>query len=194
VIARAIVVISALLAAAASQSPFNSYEVFLDAHKIPGSCVAGDLEGFRNRTYTFRNGSVYPFGAPLALSDGRLIEQNPLGTPEWETSLLSAEWVTVERRQAALITIGANHVHGSGGVTHVLVAECRDRQLFVLFEASGEGVRDVAFTKNRGLTVRCWVWESNDAHCCPSKQAEERFHWRGGRFVRVSRVLRRAQR
>jgi hypothetical protein len=183
----------ALFAATASQSPHNSYTVFLRAHKMPGACVTGDLEGFRNRTYTFRNGTVYPFSTSLALRHGKLIERNPFGTPEWETFLLSAEWVNVERRRAALVTIGSNHVHGPGGVTHVLVAECRNQQLIVLFEATGEGVRDAAFTKNRELTLTRWVWASTDAHCCPSKEAEERFRWRGGRFVRLSRVLRPAK-
>ena len=92
-----------------------------------------------------------------------------------------------------LLVIGADHVHGSGGATHVMVAECRDRQLVVLFEASGEGVRDASFATNGKLTVRRWVWSSTDAHCCPGKEAEERYDWsRTGRFVRGSRAERPA--
>lgn len=182
-----------LFVATASGSPFNSYAVFLSPRKMPGVCVSGGLEEFRNRTYTFRSDNVYPFGTPLTLRDGKLIERNLFGTPEWDTSLVSADRVSVDGRRAVLLIVGAVHVNGTGEASHVLVAECRGRQLFVLFEASGQGVREATFAADQGLTVTRWVWSSTDAHCCPSKEAEERYQWsRAGRFVRVSRVERQA--
>jgi hypothetical protein len=182
----------ALFLAPAAQSPFNSYAVFLSPRQLPGTCADEDLEQFRNRTYTFRS-DIYP-GKPITLRNGKVIERNPLGTPEWETSLTAAEPLKIASRQATLLIIGSNHVHGSGGATHVLVVECRKRALIVWFEASGEGVRDASFTAgDQDLTVSRWIWSSTDAHCCPSKEAEERYRWRpGGRFVRVSRAERPA--
>jgi hypothetical protein len=54
-------------------------------------------------------------------------------------------------------------------------------------------VRDASFTGvDQDLTVSRWIWSSTDAHCCPSKEAEERYRWGpGGRFVRVGRAERR---
>jgi hypothetical protein len=179
----------------ASDSPFNSYAVFLSPRKLPDACASGSVEEFRNRTYTFRSDKVYPFGTPVTLSDGKLIERNLFGTPEWETSLVSSEGVSVAGRDAVLLVVGADHVNGSGGASHVLVVECREQKLFVLFEASGEGLREAAFVPHHGLTVTRWVWTSTDAHCCPSKEAEERYDWKraAGRFVRVTSAERSAR-
>jgi hypothetical protein len=183
----------ALFVAVASGSPFNSYSVFLSPRKLPGACVSGELDEFRNRTYAFRTDKVYPWGESVTLSNGKFIEHNPFGTPEWEISLVSAEAMSLFGRRPALLVLGAEHLNGTGGGSHVM-AECRDRNLFTLFEASGEGVREATFAPGRGLTVTRWVWSSTDAHCCPSRQVEERYDWRrsGGRFVRVSRVERSA--
>lgn len=83
-------------------------------------------------------------------------------------------------------------VNGVGRAAHVLVAACRDRRLIVLFEAGGEGLRDAAFAR-RELTVMRWVWSPADGHCCPGKEAEERYRWaRNGRFVRARRAERLA--
>lgn len=171
-------------------SPFNSYAAFLSPRELPGTCTSGDLEQFRNRTYAFRRDDGYPADDLVRLTDGKFIEMNPLGTPEWETSLVSAESVSVAGGNAVLLVIGAVHLNGTGSSTHVLLAQCRDRKLVVLFEAVGEGVRDVTFTANRGLRVKRWLWSSTDAHCCPSKEAEERYRWSGraGRFERSSGV------
>jgi hypothetical protein len=180
----------ALLTATTPESPFNSYDVFLSPRTMAGACSSGDLEGFRNRTYTFRS-RIYPSGNPLTLRDGQVVERNLFGTPEWATSLARADRVNVDGRPAVLLMIAAEHVNGTGSATHVLVAECRAQQLVVLFEASGEGVRDASFATSHKLTVMRWVWSSTDAHCCPSKEAEERYGWsRTGRFVRVSRAQR----
>jgi len=183
----------ALLTGTTQRSPFNSYQVFLSPRTLPGAC-SSDLNEFRNRTYTFRSG-IYPSDSPLTLHDGEAVERNMFGTPEWETSLARADRVNVDGMEAVLLVIGANHVNGTGGATHVMVTRCRDGQLVVLFEASGEGVRDASFGTTFELTVTRWVWSSNDGHCCPSKEAEERYKWgRARRFVRVSRTERPVRR
>jgi hypothetical protein len=183
----------ALLTGTTQRSSFNSYEVFLSPRTLPGACSGDDLKEFRNRTYTFRS-DIYPSDNPLTLRDGEAVERNMFGTPEWETSLTGADRVTVDGREAVLLVIAADHVNGTGRAAHVMVARCRDGQLVVLFEASGEGLRDASFGKNHELTVRRWVWSSQDGHCCPSKEDEERYKWgRAGRFVRVSRAERTAR-
>jgi hypothetical protein len=173
------------------QSPFNSYNVFLTPRKLPGTCAGHDREQFKNRTYTF-GGDVYPSSASLTLRDGEFVERNPFGTVEWETSLVSVEPLKVAGRQATLLVIGSNHVNGSGGATHVLVVDCRNRELMVWFEAGGEGIRDASFTEaDQNLRVSRWVWSRTDAHCCPSGKAEEHYRWRpGGPFVRVTSSTR----
>jgi hypothetical protein len=124
----------ALLSARAAQSSFNSYDVFLTPRNLPGTCTGQDREQFRNRTYTFR-GHIYPFSNSLTLRDGKVVERDPLGTPEWEMSLATAVPLKVAGRLATLLIIGAQHVHGTGGATHILVVECRKRELIVWFEA-----------------------------------------------------------
>ena len=169
------------------QSPFSSYQVFLSPRKLPGACAGEHPDQLRNRTYTFLS-SVYPSGHALTLHDGKAIERNPLGTVEWETSLVAVEPMKIETRRGTLLTIGANHVHGTGGATHVLVVECRNRELTVWFEAGGEGVREASFeAADQELSVSRWIWSPADAHCCPSKEGQERFRWRprAARFVRV---------
>ena len=189
-----IVVGLALLAGGTQPSPFNSYRVFLSPRTLPGACSSDDPKELRNRTYTFRS-DIYPSDSPLTLRDGEAVERNMFGTSEWETSLTRADRVNVDGREAVLLLIAADHVNGTGRAAHVLVTRCRDGQLVVLFEAGGEGVRDASFGETHELTVTRWVWSSNDAHCCPGREAEERYKWgRTGRFVRVSRVERRARR
>jgi hypothetical protein len=183
-----------LFQATAEQSPFSSYEVFLSPRKLPGTCAGEDLDQFRNRTYTFRS-RVYPSAHGVTLHNGKVVERNPLGTAEWETSLVEVEPVKVETGMRTLLIIGANHVHGTGGATHVLVVECRNRELTVWFEAGGEGVRDASFeSADQELSVNRWIWSPTDAHCCPSKESQERYQWRrsAGRFVPVGRSERAA--
>jgi hypothetical protein len=180
-----------LFVAQPSESSFNSYDVFLSPRTLPGACASASAEELRNRTYTFRSP---PFDSPVTLSGGKLIERNILGTPEWEISLVSAEAINVAGRRAVLAVVGFEHVNGTGGASHVFVAECRKQRLFVLFEAGGEGVREATFLPERGLTVIRWLWSPTDGHCCPSKEVEERYRWdrATNRFVRVSRVERNA--
>src|SRR4026207_2312133 len=64
--------------------------------------------------------------------------------PGGET-LVAVEPVKVETHMRTLLIIGANHVNGTGGATHVLVVECRNRELTVWFEAGSEGMRDASF-------------------------------------------------
>jgi hypothetical protein len=184
----------ALFQATAEQSPFSSYEVFLSPRKLPGTCAGEDPDQFRNRTYTFRSG-VYPAESAVTLHNGEVVERNALGTAEWETDLLAVEPVKVATRIGTLLIIGSNHVHGTGGATHLLVVECRNHELTVWFEAGGEGVRDASFeVAAQELLVSRWIWSPTDAHCCPSKEGQERYQWhrRAGRFVRVGRAERAA--
>ncbi len=183
-----------LFQATAEQSPFNSYEVFLSPRKLPGPCAGQEPDQFRNRSYTF-SGNVYPSGQSVTLRNGKFVERNPLGTAEWETSLITVEPVKAETGMRTLLIIGADHVHGTGGATHVLVVECRNRELTLWFEAGGEGIRDASFeASNQELSVNRWIWSPADAHCCPSKEGQERYQWRrgAGRFVRVERTERAA--
>ena len=172
----------ALVSALASQSPFNSYNVFLTPRIMPGACTGQDPGQFRNRTYIF-GGNV---SNPVTLRDGTFVEA-PLGTPEFETSLETAQALKAGGRVATLLIIRSQHVHTPGGTTYVFVVECRKRQLSVWFEASGEGIRDASLTEaDQTLTVSRWIWAAADAHCCPSGEAEERYRWgRRGEFVRV---------
>ena len=169
------------------QSPFNSYNVFLTPRKLPGTCAGQDRQQFRNRTYTF-GGDVDPSRASLTLRDGKFVERNPFGTVEWETSLVSVEPLKVTGRQTTLLVIGSSHVNGTGGATHVLVVECRNRELIAWFEAGGEGIRDASFREAElHLVISRWVWSGTDAHCCPSGKAEERYRWGPrGPFVRLT--------
>jgi hypothetical protein len=181
-----------LFQAPAGQSPFNSYEVFLTPRKLGGTCAGEDPDQFRNRTYTFRS-HVYPAEHGVTLHDGEVVERNLLGTAEWETSLVAVEPVKVETRMRTLLIIGANHVNGTGGATHVLVVECRNRELTVWFEAGGEGIRDASFeAAGQELSVSRWIWSPTDAHCCPGREGQERYRWRrsAARFVRVGWVER----
>jgi hypothetical protein len=178
------------------QSPFSSYEVFLTPRKLPGGCTGEDPAQFQNRAYTFRS-RVYPFGHAVTLHDGKAVERDPLGIAEWETSVDAVKRLKVETGLRALLIIAANHVHGSGGATHVLVVECRNRELTVWFEAGGEGVRAASFeAADQELSVSRWIWSPADAHCCPSKEGKERYRWRPGaaRFVRVGSTERAAPR
>jgi hypothetical protein len=172
----------ALVSVSAPQSPFNSYDVFLTPRNLPGRCTGHDVEQFRNRRYTFGG----DLSNPVTLRDGKFVD-SPFGTPEFETSLGTAEALKAADRTATLLIIRSQHVHGTGGTTHVLVVECRNRKLTVWFEATGEGIRDASFTESdQRLTVSRWIWSATDGHCCPSTQTEEGFRWSPhGRFVRV---------
>ena len=183
----ALIVLSlVVLQATAQQSPFNAYEVFLSSRKLPGTCTGENPDQFRNRTYTFL-GSVNPASA-LTLHNGKFVERNDLGTVEWETSLVAVQPMKLANRMGTLLIIGAAHINGTGGATHVLVVECRDHQLTVWFEAAGEGIRAASFEPEaQELSVSRWIWSSSDGHCCPSKQAQERYRWRrdASGFVRI---------
>src|SRR5215831_9319106 len=96
----------------ATESPFNSYKVFLSQRTLPGACATGTVEEFRNRTYTF-DGDV---SSPVTLRDGKFVD-SPLGTPEFETSLDTAETVKTAGRVFTLLIIGSQHVHALGGRT-----------------------------------------------------------------------------
>jgi hypothetical protein len=96
-----------------------------------------------------------------------------------------------------LLVIGALHVHGTGEFTHVLVVECRNRQLTVWFEAGGEGIRASSLdAAAQELSIVRWIWSPSDAHCCPSKEDHERYRWDRGaeRFVRIATAERAAPR
>jgi hypothetical protein len=173
----------ALLSATALQSPFNSHEVFLTPRNMPGACSGQDPEQFRNRRYTVLGDQ----GGAFTLHDGKLVDA-PLGTPEVETTLVTAKSLNIAGRMATLLIMRTQLVHSLGGRTYVLVVECRNRKLSVSFEASGEGINDVSFTEaNQTLTVSRWVWSATDAHCCPGKKAEERYRVGSlGAFARVT--------
>jgi len=180
-----------LLQAIAAQSPFGSYEVLLSPRTLPDTCAAEDRDQFRNRTYTFGSRG----GSSVTLHNGKAVELNPLGTPEWETSLVSVEPVKLGTREATLLVIGSLHVHGTGEFTHVLVVECRNRQLTVWFEAGGEGIRASSLdAAAQELSIERWIWSPSDAHCCPSKEGQERYRWRlgAGGFERIGTSERAA--
>lgn len=171
------------------ESPVNSYHVFLAPRQIAAACSSRDVEDFRNRTYTFRS-DIYPFRSQLTLRDGRAVERSPFGKPEWETTLTKADTFRLDDRPLVLLVVTADHVGGTGRASHVLVAECRNGRLIVLFEAGGLGIREAALSTSRGLSVTRSVWSSTDAHCCPSKEVEERYLWKGGRFAHVTTAER----
>jgi hypothetical protein len=166
-------------------SPFNTYRVFLDRAQMPGSCSVTDTEHFRNRGYLFR-GWMHR-DTPLVLRDGKALELNELGRPEWETELVRQSVVSVDGQSAVMLRLLANHVGGTGSGGTVLIGTCNDRQLTVVFEAESQGLSDATFTADQDLVVRRAVWSTSDAHCCPSGKAEERYRWDPvtGRFVRI---------
>lgn len=173
------------LGAQATGSSFNAYAVFLDKAEMGRGCSVRDSTQFRNRAYQFR-GWMHR-DTPLVLRDGRALELNALGTAEWETKLVQHTVVAVGGQSAVMLRFVANHVGGTGSWRTVLIATCDDRQLNVVFEAEGQGLRDIAITADEVLVVKRVVWSRSDAHCCPSGEAEEQYRWdrNSGRFVRI---------
>ena len=106
---------------------------------------------------------------------------------EWETELVPQSVVAVDGRPAVMLRFLAIHVGGTGSWGTVMIGTCNDRQLTVVFEAESQGLSDVAFTNDQDLVVRRAVWSTSDAHCCPSREAEERYRWdhNTGHFVRI---------
>ena len=175
----------AALGAQANESPFNAYRVFLDKGQVPGGCSTSDSSHFRNRAYVFR-GWMHR-DAPLVLREGKALELNDLGKAEWETELVQQSVVAVDGRPAVMLRFLAIHVGGTGSWGTVMIGTCNDRQLTVMFEAESLGLGDVAFTNDQDLVVKRAVWSRSDAHCCPSREAEERYRWdhNTGHFVRI---------
>lgn len=158
-----------------TESPFNTYVVFLEKAHSPGRCAVADSEHFRNRSYSFR-GSMRR-DTPLVLRNGKALELNALGRPEWETELVQQSIVAVGRQSAVMLRFLVNHVSGSGSWGTVVIGTCDHRELTVLFEAESQGLSDVALKTDGILVVKRAVWSRSDAHCCPSSEAEERYRW-----------------
>ena len=189
---RVLLVALAFSFAPPTESEFNSYDVFLSSTVVRGGCSSRSPESFRNRTYTLRTNHVYPFLTPVVLQDGRFVE-NFFGRPEWETSLALAQPIQIARRAVVLLMLKSVHVAGTGSAGHVLVVDCHDETMTVLFEASGEGVTDASETDGE-LKVTRFFWSARDAHCCPSRIVDERYRWSGGRFAHVGQLDRRRPR
>lgn len=170
----------------ATGSPFNTYDTFLDKAQMRGGCSVSDSKAFRNRGYQFR-GRRRGEG-PLVLHDGKALELNELGTREWETELLQQSVVAIGGQSAVMLRFISIHVGGTGSWGNALIVTCDDRQLTVVFEAEGHGLRDIAVTKDGVVVVKRYVWSTSDGHCCPSGEAEERYRWdrRSRRFVHMS--------
>jgi hypothetical protein len=175
----------AMLGAQTTGSVFNSYAVFLDKYQMPGGCSITDTEHFRNRAYLFR-GWMHS-QTPLVLRDGKALELNELGRPEWETELVQQSVVAIGDQSAVMLRFLADHVGGTGSWGTVLIGTCSALQLTVVFEAESQGLNETAFTSDQDLVVGRAVWSESDAHASPSGEAEERYRWdrNMGRFVLV---------
>ena len=170
--------------AQATGSSVDPYAVFLDKAVMRGGCSVRDGKQFRNRAYQFR-GRMH--GDTLVLRDGKALELDALGKPDWETELVQQTVVALGSQSAVMLRFVANHVGGSGSWVTVLIGTCSDRQLTVVFEAESQGLGDVALTTGGVLVVKRAVWSASDAQCCPSGKAEEQYRWDrdSGRFVRI---------
>jgi hypothetical protein len=173
------------LGAQTTESSFNSYAVFLDKAEMRGGCSVRDSEHFRNRAYVFR-GWMHN-DTPLVLRDGKALELNVLGRPEWETELVRQSVVTVGGQSAVMLQFVMDHVGSTGSWGKVVIGTCNPRQLTVVFEAEGEGLSGTAFTADQDLVVKRAVWSASDAHASPSGKAEEWYRWdrNRGDFVRI---------
>ena len=170
--------------AQATGSSVDPYAVFLDKAELRGGCSVRDGKQFRNRAYQFR-GRMH--GETLVFRDGKALELDALGKPEWETELVQHTVVAVGSQSAILLRFVANHLSGSGSWGTVLIGTCSDRQLTVVFEAESLGLGDVAVNADGVVVVKRLVWSGSDAHCCPSGKAEEQYRWdrNSRRFVRI---------
>jgi hypothetical protein len=160
------VLVGFVLDAQTIDSPFNSYKVFLEPARMTGGCSVANAEQFGNRAYLFRGWRHSR--TPLVLRNGKAIELNVLGRPEWESELVRHAVVSVGGQPAVLLRFFENHVGGTGSWGTVLIGTCDDRRLTIVFEAESQGLGEIVFTANEELVVGRAVWLRSDAHCCPS--------------------------
>jgi hypothetical protein len=176
-----------------SQTPpplFNSDSLFLSPRKLPGQCSVTDSTALRNREYTLL-GSRHA-GMPVKLRDGKAVERDDLGKVDWETVLVGQKNVRIGNRRAVILVFTSDHLSGTGNVTTILAASCEGGELEVVFEAEGEGIRHTFLPAGPEIVLMRPVWSSTDAHCCPIREATERYRWSraSGQFTRIGRVER----
>lgn len=157
---------------------------------MPTVCPLRHPSDYRNLAYPFR-AKAYPGRRVMQFKDGRHVERvEPTSAVEWSTELQRQESILLGQERAVLLMFHANHVGGTGSVSHVLVVRCKNSRLEVVFEAGGEGMRAL-FSRNGALRITHPIWRGNDSHAAPSRVVEEWYQWdaRRGRFV----LLRRSE-
>jgi hypothetical protein len=170
-------------------SEFNAYTSHLEPRVMRAACRLQDQSYFRNLTYHFR-AKAYPGQRSLQFKDGRYDDRFGLnsGDIEWSTELERQEPILLDQDRAVLLTFFANHIGGSGSVSHVLVIRCKKGLLEVVFEAGGEGVSS-SYSGTRDLQVTYPLWSPDDSHARPSRLVDERYRWDASRarFVLIRR-------
>lgn len=153
------------------------------------ACPLGHPSGYKSLAYPFR-AKAYPGRRVVQFKDGRHVERVELsGAIEWSTELRRQEALLLGSERTVLLEFLANHVGGTGSVSHVLVVRCRNARLEIVFEAGGEGMRP-SFSRNGALRVTHPMWRGGDSHAAPSRVVDERYQWdaRRGQFVLLRRV------
>jgi hypothetical protein len=170
-------------------SAFDPYAAHLEPSAMRAACRLQDTSHFRNLTYQFR-ARAYPGQRSLQFKDGRYDDRFGLsgGDIEWSTELEREESILLDQDRAVLLTFFADHVGGTGSVSHVLVIRCKDEHLEVVFEAGGEGVRS-SYSGAGDLQITHPFWSRGDSHASPTSLVDERYHWDAGRghFVLIRR-------
>jgi hypothetical protein len=141
-------------------SAFNTYAVNLEPATMRGTCRLQDAAYLRSLSY--------PFRVKAYAGDG------------WSTEIEGQDPVQLGDDRAVLLTFFANHLSGTGSLTHVFVVRCKGNNLEVVFEAAGEGVRS-SYSDKRDLRITHPYWLPNDSHASPSRSIEERYRWDSSR-------------
>lgn len=187
---KAAFVALALSIGGAQASPFNTYSVHLEPTTIDGGCGLPTMETFGNRAYRFRGAPMWPFDETLVLQNGRYVERNSDGSPEWEARLSGPTPIALGTRAAVILEITAAHQSGPGAIGYVLVVQCATKAMKVLFEASGP-VSDLAYSRD-GLRIAHYEWVASACRACPSREVTEQYRWQSkqGRFALANRSER----
>ena len=170
-------------------SAFNAYASHLEPRVMRVGCRLQDQSYFRNLTYPFR-AKAYPGQRSLQFKDGRYDDRLGLngGEIDWSTELERQEPILLDQDRAVLLMFFANHIGGTGSVSHVLVIRCKEGLLEIVFEAGGEGLRS-SYSGTRDLQITHPLWAPDDSHASPSRLVDERYRWNTSRarFVLIRR-------
>jgi hypothetical protein len=169
--------------------------------------ACGDIAKFDFRNFTFETNprTFKDYGSfngpapdgPLKLRNGVFLEWDWLdgqvppeyrNKPDWRTEITRDAFVKPEGSQGVrVLSLGRNHLTGTGWFTYIFVFDCAEGRVRNVFEASGEGVGLVRVNQSE-LILGVGIWKPKDSHAHPSIQVTVQYRWspEAQRFVRVT--------